>query len=48
MPTVTIDDQQFEFEDGATLLQFCSDHGIDVPHFCYHPALSVPANCRPV
>ncbi|MEL6615907.1 MAG: (2Fe-2S)-binding protein, partial [Bacteroidota bacterium] len=26
--------------------QFCLDHGVEVPHFCYHPALSVPANCR--
>ncbi len=46
MPTVTIDNRPYEFEDGATLLQFCSDIGIEVPHFCYHPAMSVPANCR--
>ena len=46
MPTVTIDGQEFEFEKGAKALQFLLDEGIEIPHFCYHPALSVPANCR--
>ena len=46
MPTVYIDDQAYEFEPGEKLLQFCLDQGIELPHFCYHPALSVPANCR--
>ncbi len=46
MPTVYIDDEPFEFEPGAKVLQFCMDHGIVLPHFCYHPAMSVPANCR--
>jgi NADH-quinone oxidoreductase subunit G len=46
MATVTIDNQTFEFEDQKGLLQFCLDHGVDLPHFCYHPAMSAPANCR--
>ena len=46
MPQVTIDGQTYDFEPGAKVLQFCLDHGTEVPHFCYHPALSVPANCR--
>ncbi len=46
MPTVTIDGQPLEFEEGTKLLQFCLDLGVEVPHFCYHPAMSVPANCR--
>ena len=46
MPVVHIDGQSYEFEKGQTLLQFCLDIGIELPHFCYHPALSVPANCR--
>ncbi len=46
MPQVIIDGQSFEFEPGDLLLQFCLDRGIEIPHFCYHPALSVPANCR--
>jgi NADH-quinone oxidoreductase subunit G len=46
MPTVLIDGQAHEFEPGERLLQFCLDRGVEIPHFCYHPALSVPANCR--
>lgn len=46
MPQVTINGQQYDFEDGDKLLQFCLDQGIEIPHFCYHPALSIPANCR--
>ncbi len=46
MPSVTIDGRKYEFEGHPRLLQFCLDHGIEVPHFCYHPSMSVPANCR--
>ena len=46
MAKVTIDNQTFEFEGQSGLLQFCLDHGVDLPHFCYHPAMSAPANCR--
>lgn len=46
MPEVTIDGQVFEFEGRPKLLQFCLDHEVELPHFCYHPAMSIPANCR--
>src|SRR5690606_8795144 len=46
MPQVTIDNVTYEYEGTPKLLQFCLDHGLELPHFCYHPALSVPANCR--
>ena len=46
MPTVTIDGVAHEFEPGARVLQLALDEGTEVPHFCYHPSLSVPANCR--
>jgi len=46
MPKVTIDGKVYEFEPGERLLQFCLDHGLEIPHFCYHPAMSIPANCR--
>ena len=46
MSNVVIDNQTFEFEGSPTLLQFMLDQGIDLPHFCYHPAMSAPANCR--
>ena len=46
MPQVTIDGQVHEFEPGEKALQYCLDEGVEIPHFCYHPALSIPANCR--
>ena len=46
MPTVIIDDVAYEFDKPQGLLQFCSDNNIEIPHFCYHPAMSAPANCR--
>ncbi|MDX1531278.1 MAG: 2Fe-2S iron-sulfur cluster-binding protein, partial [Rhodothermales bacterium] len=46
MPTILIDGREFEFEPGEKLLQLCLDRDIEIPHFCYHPAMSVPANCR--
>ncbi len=46
MPKVTIDDKVLEYEGSQTLLQFCLDNDLELPHFCYHPAMSAPANCR--
>ena len=46
MATVTIDGNTYNFEGRPLLLQFCMDRGLEIPHFCYHPSMSVPANCR--
>ncbi len=46
MPKITIDDKQIEFRSGATVLQAALDAGWDVPHYCYHPGLSIVASCR--
>lgn len=46
MPKLTIDGIELEVEDGLNLIEAASRVGIDVPHFCYHPALSVVAQCR--
>ena len=46
MPTITINGQSYEFEDGQTILQVALDHEIEIPHYCWHPGLSVVANCR--
>ncbi|MBI5809048.1 MAG: (2Fe-2S)-binding protein [Ignavibacteriales bacterium] len=46
MPTITIDGKQVEFKQGQTVIQAAMDAGIDVPHFCYHPKLSISGNCR--
>lgn len=46
MPTVNIDGKSIEFEGKHRLLQFALDNGIEIPYFCYHPAMSTPTNCR--
>lgn len=46
MPEVFIDEKRYEFEGKPRLLQFIMDQGLEVPYFCYHPSMSVPANCR--
>jgi len=46
MPILTIDGVAYEYEGRAKLLQLCLNLGIELPHFCYHPAMSIPANCR--
>ena len=33
-------------QDGVTILELCRHHGIEIPHFCYHPHLSIAGNCR--
>ncbi len=46
MPQITIDGKTYAYEGERMLLQLCLDRGIELPHFCYHPAMSIPANCR--
>lgn len=46
MPKITIDGKEIEFEGQHKLLQFSLDQDIEIPYFCYHPAMSIPTNCR--
>lgn len=46
MAEIFIDGIRYTFEGRPKLLQFILDHGKEVPFFCYHPAMSAPANCR--
>lgn len=46
MAKITIDGKTAEVKDGITILQAAKELGIDIPHFCYHPALSISGNCR--
>ncbi len=45
-PTITIDGQELAYEPGQTVIQVAKAAGIDVPHYCYHPGLSIAGNCR--
>ncbi len=46
MPKLKINDVELEAPAGALVLDLCKQAGIDIPHYCYHPALSPVATCR--
>jgi NADH-quinone oxidoreductase subunit G len=46
MPTFKLDDREIEFQPGDTIIQAAHRAGVDIPHYCWHPGLSVAANCR--
>ncbi|MFG0273961.1 MAG: molybdopterin-dependent oxidoreductase [Phycisphaerales bacterium] len=46
MPTITIDGKVCEFTPGQTIIQVALANGIEIPHYCYHPGMSIVASCR--
>ena len=46
MPKIIIDGQEIECRKGIPVLQAALEAGLDIPHYCYHPGLSVVASCR--
>lgn len=45
-PTITINGKALPFTPGQTILQVALDNEIEIPHYCYHPGISIAANCR--
>lgn len=46
MHTLTIDGKEVRVERETTILEAAKKIGIEIPHFCYHPGLSIAGNCR--
>ena len=46
MATLYIDNQPFEVTSGKNLLEACLTLGLDLPYFCWHPALGSVGACR--
>ncbi len=46
MPTFKIDGREIQVPAGWTILQAAQEAGIEIPHYCYHPGLSIAGNCR--
>ena len=46
MPKCTIDGKEVEFTAGENLIKVAKRAGVDIPVFCYHPGLTVVAQCR--
>ena len=46
MVKITIDGKYYEVKPEKNLLETCLALGIDIPHFCFHPALGSVGACR--
>ena len=46
MPKCIIDGREVEFTPGQNIIEVAKNAGISIPFFCYHPGLSVVAQCR--
>ena len=51
MPRITVDGTEYEVAEGRTLLQALDDlgvlmNGVDIPHYCWHPKLTIDGSCR--
>jgi NADH-quinone oxidoreductase subunit G len=44
--TLTIDGREVTARPGSMIIQVADDVGVYIPRFCYHPKLSIAANCR--
>jgi len=51
MPRISVDGRFYDVEEGRTILQAMDDLGllmdeVDIPHYCWHPKLSIDGSCR--
>jgi NADH-quinone oxidoreductase subunit G len=46
MVNVQVDGVWHRFPKGTRMIEACRQIGTVVPHYCYHPKLSSPGNCR--
>ena len=46
MPIIRIDGREYEVEAGKNLLEACLGLDLDLPYFCWHPAMGSIGACR--
>ncbi len=51
MPRITVNGEIVEVPEGKTILQALDDvgllmNGVEIPHYCWHPKLSIDGSCR--
>lgn len=46
MVKIKIDGVEFEVDEKKNLIDAAKDVGVEIPYFCYHPALSIVGMCR--
>ena len=43
---ITLNGKKRYVRDNMTVFQAAAETGVYIPHFCYHPKLTIAANCR--
>lgn len=43
---ITIDGKTMQVPKGTNVIEAAKTVGVDIPHYCYHPHLSIAGNCR--
>ena len=46
MVTITIDDREYQAEEGMSVLEVARTNDIPIPTLCYHPSLRPSGSCR--
>ena len=46
MAKISIDGKEYDVDPKLSVIQAAAQQGIEIPHFCWHPKLSVAGNCR--
>ena len=46
MPMIYVDGQEIEVVQGENILEACLNAGLDLPYFCWHPAMGSIGSCR--
>ncbi|HIG66618.1 MAG TPA: NADH-quinone oxidoreductase subunit NuoG [Porticoccaceae bacterium] len=46
MPMIYVDGQELEVVQGENILEACLNAGLDLPYFCWHPAMGSIGSCR--
>ncbi len=44
--TINLDGNDVRCRPGANIVDVAASAGVEIPHYCYHPKLSVSGNCR--
>ncbi len=44
--TINVDGKEYQVQENQNLIDALASVGIEIPHYCYHPKLSVAGNCR--
>ena len=46
MALILMDGKEIQIENGATVLSAAYRNGIEIPHYCFHPAMKIVGSCR--